>query len=266
MTGFAERFASAISSFCTTGTRSIGISTPRSPRATMIASAAATISVMFVTACAVSIFATTGRPVARTRARSSARRTKETPTRSTPCSTPKRRSSSSFGVSDEMSRCEEGRLTPLPAGMSPPTTTRACAASITSSCMMPSASSTGSPARTVAGNGRSTVSPGLPRTGAFRRSFGPPRSWRIAVCRSAVTRRMVAIVVACSACVPCEKFRRKTSTPAFTSAAIIVSSREAGPRVATTRVRAMANLTADRSRSRASARRRPRAGDSRSSS
>ena len=44
-------------------TRSIGISTPRSPRATMIASAAATIASSRSSACCFSIFATSGRSV-----------------------------------------------------------------------------------------------------------------------------------------------------------------------------------------------------------
>jgi hypothetical protein len=64
MTGFASRLASAIRRFCVSGTRSIGISTPRSPRATSTPSAARTISSMRSTAPARSIFAMIGRPLA----------------------------------------------------------------------------------------------------------------------------------------------------------------------------------------------------------
>jgi len=39
----------------------------------------------------------------------------------------------------------------VPAATSPPTTTRACYVSRTSSCLTPSASSTGSPGRTCGG-------------------------------------------------------------------------------------------------------------------
>ena len=46
--------------FCVAGTRSIGISTPRSPRATMMASVAATMASSRSSACCFSIFATSG--------------------------------------------------------------------------------------------------------------------------------------------------------------------------------------------------------------
>jgi hypothetical protein len=45
MTGFARRFASAMSCFCTMGTRANGVSMLKSPRAIMIPSAALRISV-----------------------------------------------------------------------------------------------------------------------------------------------------------------------------------------------------------------------------
>ena len=60
MTGRPARLAARMIRFCVAGTRSIGISTPRSPRATMIASAAATIASSRSSACCFSIFATSG--------------------------------------------------------------------------------------------------------------------------------------------------------------------------------------------------------------
>ena len=63
ITGQPARFAARMTRFCVAGTRSIGISTPRSPRATMIASADATIASRRSSACCFSIFATSGRSV-----------------------------------------------------------------------------------------------------------------------------------------------------------------------------------------------------------
>ncbi len=69
--------------FCTIGTASSGSSTPRSPRATMIASNASMMPSMLSTACGFSIFAITGmrRPssamISCTRVTSSALRTKD---------------------------------------------------------------------------------------------------------------------------------------------------------------------------------------------
>ena len=83
--------ASASSRRCTPGTCSIGSSIPRSPRATITpAVTALTISSARSAACGFSIFAITGmsEPPVRTRrstgARSSARRTNETASRSIP--------------------------------------------------------------------------------------------------------------------------------------------------------------------------------------
>ena len=76
ITGQPARFAARMMRFCVAGTRSIGISTPRSPRATMIASADAAIASSRSTACCFSIFATSGRSVSsRARARSRSCRT-----------------------------------------------------------------------------------------------------------------------------------------------------------------------------------------------
>jgi hypothetical protein len=82
MTGRALRFACRISRFCTRGTSSNGSSTPRSPRATITASAATRMVARFATAVSFSIFATSRndfgiRP--RSPSRSSARRTTDMP-------------------------------------------------------------------------------------------------------------------------------------------------------------------------------------------
>ena len=60
MTGLASWRASSTARFWTIGTSSSGISTPRSPRATMMPSKASTISSRFSTACGFSILAMTG--------------------------------------------------------------------------------------------------------------------------------------------------------------------------------------------------------------
>ena len=57
--------------------------------------------------------------------------------------------------------------------------------------------------------------------------------------RPSARRRISSTVAPCSACVPWEKLRRKTSAPASMSARSMGSLRLAGPTVATTRVRAM---------------------------
>ena len=57
ITGLPALFAFLISSFCTIGTSSVGISTPKSPLATMIASATSMISSMLLTPSRFSILA-----------------------------------------------------------------------------------------------------------------------------------------------------------------------------------------------------------------
>ena len=61
ITGLALSRQTCTARFCTTGTASSGISTPRSPRATMTPSKASTISSSRSTASGFSIFAMTGR-------------------------------------------------------------------------------------------------------------------------------------------------------------------------------------------------------------
>src|SRR6187401_3160955 len=60
---------------------------------------------------------------------------------------------------------------------------------------------------------------GTPPASRPVRILGPDRSWRTATMRSAreAASRMRAKVARCESCVPCEKFSRKTSTPALIS-------------------------------------------------
>src|SRR5262245_20161270 len=71
------------------------------------------------------------------------------------------------------------------------------------------------------------------------RILGPQRSCKTATCCpiSLLIRRMSARTSECSSCVPCEKFRRKTSTPATINFRRTSGDRDAGPIVATIFVR-----------------------------
>ena len=108
-------------SFCARGTRSSGISRPRSPRATITASHASRISSRCSSACGRSSFATSGTSGDaglrhHLAGRAADRRpicTKLTATRSTPSDSPKRRSSASFGVIADAGRCTPGAVMPL---------------------------------------------------------------------------------------------------------------------------------------------------------
>ncbi len=130
ITGLAARRARWTARFCTIGTCSSGSSTPRSPRATMIPSKAWMISSRLSTACGFSILAITGtrRPTSSmilcTSATSTALRTKDSATRSTPIRRAKRRSSSSFSDRAGTLTAIPGRLRPLWLEIAPPTSTR----------------------------------------------------------------------------------------------------------------------------------------------
>ena len=119
MTGFAASRASSTQRFCTIGTSSIGSSTPRSPRATMMPSNASTISTRLATACGFSIFAITGTRIptssmiACTSLISAALRTNESAIKSAPARSPQRRSSSSFSDIAGTETATPGRLIPL---------------------------------------------------------------------------------------------------------------------------------------------------------
>ena len=117
-------------SFCAIGTRSIGISTPKSPRATITLSTSWRIESRLSIASARSSFAITGAllPILSKYALASRTswpvRTKETATQSTPCSTPNRRAALSSSVITGRSMDTPGRLTPLYEEMVPPLRTR----------------------------------------------------------------------------------------------------------------------------------------------
>src|SRR5579872_607331 len=84
---------------------------------------------------------------------------------------------------------------------------------------------------------------GRPSRVAPVRIFGPPRSCRIATSRRAraAASRTRLNVADWDACVPCEKLRRKTSTPAAISPSSSGSVSLAGPTVAMIFVRRMYN-------------------------
>ena len=106
ITGFPRSSARRMIRFCSSGTSAAPISTPRSPRATMTASAVARISSSTATASAFSIFAITCavEPDASisvfSACTSDAERTNESATKSQPSSSANWRSSMSFRVSD----------------------------------------------------------------------------------------------------------------------------------------------------------------------
>ena len=103
--------------FCTSGTSSIRSSIPRSPRATITQSAAWMIASASSTAWGFSILAISGRSVcSRTSSTSSARRTNDSATRSTPIDSPKRSSSrSSSGIVGQRGQ-RAGHVQPLARG------------------------------------------------------------------------------------------------------------------------------------------------------
>jgi hypothetical protein len=111
--------------FCRPGTTSGGISTPRSPRATMMPSTSSRISSSRSIACGFSILAMiAARPTTslRASATSSGRWTKLSATQSKPMSMPNARSFRSLGVSAEIGRIAFGTLTPLRFDKGPPVT------------------------------------------------------------------------------------------------------------------------------------------------
>src|SRR5215218_5834981 len=122
--GRASAPASAITCFCTIGTSSIRISIPRSPRATITQSAARTISSARWTACGFSILAISGSRVClRRNVTSSARRTNESATRSTPIRSPVRTWSRSSSGTDGSAAVSPGMLRPWREATEPPTST-----------------------------------------------------------------------------------------------------------------------------------------------
>ena len=124
--GRASAPASAITCFCTIGTSSMRISMPRSPRATITQSAARTISSARWTACGFSILAISGSRVClRRNVTSSARRTNESATRSTPIRSPVRTWSRSSSGTEGSAAVSPGMLRPWREATLPPTSTSA---------------------------------------------------------------------------------------------------------------------------------------------
>ncbi len=118
ITGTRARWQAAIIRFWIAGTRATSISTPRSPRATITASAWARIASRFSTACGFSILATIRArhprrsSSSRSRVMSSACRTNESPTYSTGCRAVQSRSCRSFSVRASTLSAAPGRLIP----------------------------------------------------------------------------------------------------------------------------------------------------------
>ena len=264
MTGRLAARAARSAWRCTVGTRSGGSSTPRSPRATVMASARATISSRRSTAAGFSSLATSATrrfpASALTSSRSSGRWTKESATQSTPAPSANARSSRSFAVRAESGSTTPGTFTPLRSDSGPPVTTLVSAKPSpqrsTASRSLPSSSRSSAPGRSAAkisgcGSRTRSRSPGAssrssrngrPASGATgppakvpMRSFGPCRSARTPIgrpaCRS--TSRMVPGRAWWSAWEPWLKSRRNTSAPASNRDRTASSDELAGPRVAT---------------------------------
>mmetsp|Transcript_105596 Transcript_105596/g.251698 ORF Transcript_105596/g.251698 Transcript_105596/m.251698 type:complete len:277 (-) Transcript_105596:630-1460(-) len=120
MTGFPRAWACVMMLFCTKGTSSGFISTPRSPLATMTPSQAFRMLSRSVTAEGFSIFArslTSRKPSLSTISRSSSMSplccTKDMPIQSTPCLQANLMSSRSLGVIGDMGRITSGVFTPF---------------------------------------------------------------------------------------------------------------------------------------------------------
>src|SRR5213594_3685092 len=206
----------------------------------------------------------------RTARMSSAVRTNDTATKSTPCSMPNLRSSTSLSVRQEAGRSTCGSEMPLWSLMRPPAATTQCTSvgvvASTRSWIMPSSIQISSPGLTrprYSGGETKTRSlvptqgvrqsvNGRPASRSTRRPppspnvpsriFGPCRSCRMATGRPqrASASRMRRMTSACSACVPCEKLSRATSMPAAARRSSCSTVQDAGPIVQTIFVRRIA--------------------------
>ena len=129
ITGLARCIHLRIISFCINGTFSTGSSTPRSPRAIIIASLSRIISRIFCTACGFSILAITFAVlflflrIFFNPCISSTSRTKESAIQSTFCPIIKSRSSKSFSVKAGRETLVSGRFNPFFEDKMPPITT-----------------------------------------------------------------------------------------------------------------------------------------------
>ena len=156
MTGLPAARHASTSRRCVTGTVSADVSTPRSPRATITASASATMAWSAKTASYFSTFATIGirrTPMAsRSRTMSSGARTNDCATKSIPAEMPQARSSRSLGVTASTESRTPGTFTPLFEESGPPrftmVSTRRSPECSTASSIEPSSMRMRSPADT----------------------------------------------------------------------------------------------------------------------
>ncbi len=264
--------------FWMAGTFSGGTSTPRSPRATMMASATSRIESRCSTACGFSSLATIHASDFSATSRrftwrtSSAVRTNETATASTPSLMAKIRSSSSFSVRDGTLTGIPGRLMPLFSPSMPPLmisqTTSTPLRRSTRSSIRPSERRMREPRSRFSASVLKVVptiaaEPAISRGVMVRRSpatsctglwsfnlpvriFGPCRSARIqmGLRSAAATARTIRMSSPFCAWLPWEKFRRATSTPARTSLRKISGVLHEGPRVATILARRVRGIPA----------------------
>ncbi|SLH97934.1 Uncharacterised protein [Mycobacteroides abscessus subsp. abscessus] len=155
MTGLAFSRAIWIARFCTSGTCSSGSSTPRSPRATMIASKASTMASRLSMASGFSSLPITGtrRPTLSitscTSSTSAGERTNDSAMKSTPRSSANSRSSMSLSDSAGTETSMPGSDTPLLLDTGPPSVTRHTTSlpstRVTVSPTLPSSTSSRSP-------------------------------------------------------------------------------------------------------------------------
>ena len=245
------------------GTRSSGISTPRSPRATISASATAMISSMRWTACGFSILAiTSARPLAisLTSTMSSGRWTNESAIQSMFSSSAAARSARSLSVMAEVGNGRVGQAHALLVWIRPGDLddgrsaagrglddAQHAACRRRSGCGGPGRASSEFPdaagrrARIRRATDRCRGRRCRPCAGPRRRrrrrrasSFGPWRSTRTPIGRpvSSSSARIIATRSRMTSCEAWLMLMRKTSAPAANRAARVSRSREAGPRVA----------------------------------
>ena len=171
-TGLPARRAARVICFWMPGTASSGISTPRSPRATISASESSMISSSRSTACGFSILDMSRRGRARSCAlrsglRGAARRTARPSRR--PVSSTASRSARSFSVSAPTGRSVSGRLTPFLSEILVPATTVADDAT----CRRRSGLELAACRRRSAGGGRARPTAGFPDAAGRRASLSP---------------------------------------------------------------------------------------------
>ena len=280
--GDDDRHAAArarrVMSFCARGTCSSGISSPRSPRATITASRPRGSRRGCSSACGRSSLAISGtsRGVRRRRslARAAAGRRRSARSSGPPC---RRRARGRIEIVDVLRVIADagsgtpGALIPLCSPSSPPSTTvvrisRAVGVSTRSSISAvgeqqpiarPHAPRQAGECRRdpsraadeIAGRDAERVARlQRERPAALERPvriFGPLRSCRMATSRpgrAAAARAPGRNVAACDSCVPCEKLSRKMSVPAAMSASSIASESLAGPIVAIIFVRRISSF------------------------